>query len=231
LRRSTTPFSSYKEHKMRHVWLRRFIGPLTLLTSIAPPVLAGAALDEANRSFVYQSVPIHPFLVKEFSNWLSDYRPPMVTTVDVAAASDSNRYGVLVVKDATGAWCAEERDDAGKLGGRGAFCYHHVGRLLNGTHVLKTMASSEGSAVFTSLLFVRFGEGKIFWQDKPEPQLRMTVVGSHGLAPGAGDLIKLAGNKVLISVTTSAEAQPTFRELDPGLSSALPVKAAVPPAN
>ena len=214
---------------MRDAWRRRFIGPLILLTSIAAPVLAGPALDDANRSFVYQSVPIHPFLVREFSNWLSDYRPPMVTTVDVAAASESNRYGALVNKNPSGAWCTEERDDGGKLSGRGSFCYHNLGRLQNGAHVLKTMASSEGSAVFTSLLFVRFGEGKIFWEDKSEPQLRMSVVGSHALAPETGDIIKLAGNKVLISVSTSAGADPAFRELDPGLSSPVPVKPATTP--
>jgi hypothetical protein len=225
---------------MRHAWPRKFICPLILLASLATPVLAGAALDEANRSFTYQSLPIHPFLVKEFSNWLSDYRPPMVTTVDVAAASESNRYyGAMVTKNASGAWCAEERDGDGRLSGRGSFCYHTLGRLQNGAHVLKTIDSSEGSGVFSSLIFVRFGEGKIFWQDKVEPQLRMSVVASHALAPGAGDTIKLAGNKVLISVSANSEANagepsesatPTFRELDPGLSSPLPAKSAVSPA-
>lgn len=49
-------------------------------------------LNEINTNFTYKEQPIHPKLIYEFSNWLSDNRPSMVTTVDVIASFGTNEY-------------------------------------------------------------------------------------------------------------------------------------------
>ena len=62
---------------------------------VAGALPAGAAespLAEANSDFTFKSRPIHPGLVREFQNWLSDYRPPITVTVDVGAAFGTNEY-------------------------------------------------------------------------------------------------------------------------------------------
>ena len=46
--------------------------------------------QEATASFTFQGQPIHPFLVREFSNLGSDDQPPVITEVDVAAVFDSD---------------------------------------------------------------------------------------------------------------------------------------------
>lgn len=193
------------------------------LAAATPPAFAGAALDEANRSFTYESRPIHPYLVQEFENWLSDFRPPLTTSVDVAAAADSNEYAAAITAGDGAMHCAAERDADGKLGPRGSFCYRHVGRLQNGAHVLKTVGSSEGSGAFASLVLVRFDEGGIVWEGHIEPQLRMSVVGVQALRPGEGGNLKLSGNKVLISTpadpanptaTRPSGTAPVYQELD-----------------
>lgn len=194
-----------------------------VLALAAPPVLAGAALDEANRAFTFDSRPIHPFLVREFQNWMSDFRPPLTTSVDVAAAADSNEYAGAVTSDPDGTRCAEERGADDQAGARGSFCYRHVGRLQNGAHVLKTVMSSEGSGAFASIVLVRFDEGGIVWQGHVEPQLRMSVIGAQALQQGDGENLKLSGNQVLVSkaadpsnptVTRTSGSAPVYQPLD-----------------
>ena len=49
-------------------------------------------LEQANTTFRYQDNPIHPGLVNAFHNWEADYRPPIVTMVDVGAAYNTNEF-------------------------------------------------------------------------------------------------------------------------------------------
>ena len=62
----------------------------------AGPSSAWSPLVEANNDFTFKGQPIHPGLIREFQNWLSDYRPPITVTLDVGAAYDTNEYSDAV---------------------------------------------------------------------------------------------------------------------------------------
>lgn len=162
------------------------------------PCLAGQQLDEANLKFTYSGKPIHPFVVKEFSNWLSDNRPPMITAVDVAAASDTNKYMDSEIEKRDNWLFAKTEEMDGDVRLYESFGYHWIGRLANGVHVLETGSSGGGSGFFMDLMFVKFSEGEIFWENKKEKQLLMTIVGTYSLGDRYEGDIKINGNKVLI---------------------------------
>lgn len=170
---------------------------LTFLV-ICSPCMAGQQLDEANAKFTYNGKSIHPFIVKEFSNWLSDNRPPMITTVDVAAAFDTNKYQDSKVEKRDNWWFAESEEMDGDIRLYESFGYHWIGRLANGVHVLETGSSGGGSGFFMDLMFVKFSEREIFWENKKEKQLLMTIVGMHSLGDRYEGEIKINGNKVFI---------------------------------
>ena len=138
------------------------------------PCFAGQQIDEANSKFTCRGKPIHPFVVKEFSNWLSDNRPPMITTVDVAAASDTNKYMDSEIEKRDNWLFAKTEVMDGDVRLCESFGYHWIGRLANGVHVLETGSSGGGSGFFMDLMFVKFSEGEIFWENKKEKQLLMT---------------------------------------------------------
>ncbi len=161
------------------------------------PLSASEQLDEANTSFTYQGKPIHPFLVKEFSNWDSDLRPPMVTTVDVAASFNTNKYSQDIQKRDD--WIfAEKKEKDGDFQLYESFDYRRLGRLANGTHVLETGSNGGGSGFFMELIFVKFSEGLIMWSDRTSEQLLMTIVGNYQLGDRYEGKVEVLSDKVLI---------------------------------
>ena len=72
--------------------MKRIILFLVFSFIFVTPLMASNQPEEANAKFTYKGEPIHPFLIEEFSNWPSDNRPPMITTVDMSAAFDTNKY-------------------------------------------------------------------------------------------------------------------------------------------
>ncbi len=168
---------------------------LFLFISISTSLLAKTGqLDEANARFTYKGRPIHPFLIKEFSNWLSDNRPPMVTTVDVAAAYDTNKYQKSSIEKQGDWWVVKKQGkDIGE-----SFGYHWLNKLANGIHVVETGNSGEGSGVFMALVFIKFCEGEIFSEGKREKQLLMSIVGIYSLGDRYKGKIKVYPDKVFI---------------------------------
>jgi predicted butyrate kinase (DUF1464 family) len=178
--------------------MRQFLLFLLILGIFISPCMASQQLDEANTKFTYNGNPIHPFVIREFSNWLSDNRPPMITTVDVAAAFGANKYQDSKVKKRDNWWFAESEGMDGDVRLHESFGYHWIGRLANGAHVLETGSSGGGSGFFMDLMFVKFSEGEIFWENKKEKQLLMTIVGTYSLGDRYEGGIKINGNKVFI---------------------------------
>jgi hypothetical protein len=173
---------------------------LTCLILITTPLMASEALDEANARFAYQGKPIHPFLVQEFSNWMSDRRPPMIATVDVAAAFDTNKYQLDIARQEADWVIAETKPEPGKglLENYALFQYRGLGRMADGTHVLETGANGGGSGMFMDLMFIRFSEGEIMLEGKNEKQLLMSIVGIYSLGDRYGGEVEVLPDKVLI---------------------------------
>lgn len=171
---------------------------LLFLIALITPCMASQQLDEANAKFTYKGKAIHPFLVREFSNWLSDNRPPMITTVDVAAGDDTNKYQHSTIKKREEWWFAEEQEKDGDITLYESFGYHWLGRLANGCHVLEVGSSGGGSGFFMDLMIVKFSEGEILWEGKKEQQLLMSIQGIYSLGDRYEGKIKVYPDKIVI---------------------------------
>lgn len=174
-----------------------FLGLSILSPAWAATSSIEAQLAEADNDFTFKGQPIHPGLIKEFQNWLSDYRPPITVTLDVGAAYDTNEYSdaVTSLSDGGVSISTGNSDDSGER-----FYYKRLGRLDNGVHVLHTMDKAGGTGIFQSLTFVRFRTGRGFDRDgvKPSQRLLMSVVRVYPLVgPDIPD-IRIKGNEVLI---------------------------------
>ncbi|MCK4994299.1 MAG: hypothetical protein KAS13_04540 [Candidatus Omnitrophica bacterium] len=165
---------------------------------IAGTVMASEQLSEVNTKFTYKDSPIHPFLIRQFLNWTSDYRSPILTTVDVSAAFDTNQYQITEIKKQNDWLFSEKEEIDGDIRLYESFHYHWVGKMQNGIHVLETGSSGGGSGFFMDLMFVRFSEDEILWESKKESQLLMSIVGIYSLGDRYDGDIKVYANKVLI---------------------------------
>lgn len=154
----------------------------------------GEALAEADTDFTYKGRPIHPGLIKEFQNWLSDYRPPITVTLDVGAAYDTNEYADAVTPGRDGGVSVLLGD------GGERFTYKRLGRLDSGVHVLLTREKSAGTGIFQSLTFVRFHLGQGFDRDGigPSTRLLMSVVRVYAIVGPKLPDIRITGKGVRI---------------------------------
>lgn len=178
--------------------MKKFLLCLMFFVMFIAPSMASEQLDELNAKFTYKGKPIHPFLVGEFSYRLSDNRLPMVTTVDVSAAFDTNEYQQSDVKKNNDWWFVEHIEKDGDITLYESFDYHWLGKLADGTHVLETGYSGGGSGFFMDLMFIRFSEGGIFWEGKKEKQMLMSIVGTYRLGDRYDGDIKVYPDKVFI---------------------------------
>ncbi|MFH1459442.1 MAG: hypothetical protein ABIG64_03600 [Candidatus Omnitrophota bacterium] len=171
---------------------------LLILVVLVTPVMASEQLTEINTQFTYKDKPIHPFLIRQFSNWCSDYRPPMTKTVDVSAAFDTNQYQLSEIKKRNDWLFSEKVERDGEYRFYESFHYHWLGKMGNNIHVLETGANGGGSGFFMDLMFVRFFEDEIMWEEKKEKQLLMSIIGIYSLGDRYEGDIKVYANKVII---------------------------------
>lgn len=183
--------------------MKKFILASMFFVMLVTPLMASQQLDEANAKFTYKGKPIHPMLINKFSNWMSDNRPPMVTTVDVSASFDTNEYMQSEVKKRDDWWYVEKEEMDKDIRSYESFDYHWCGKLANGIHVLKTGSSGGGSGFFMDLMLVKFSEGEIMWEGKKEKQLLISIVGFYSLGDRYDGNIKVFPDKVLIGASKS----------------------------
>ena len=178
--------------------MKKSLLTLIMFVTLVTPLMASDQIEEANAKFTYKGNPMHPFLVREFSNWLSDYRPPVVTTVDVTAAFDTNKYQQSDIKKRDDWWFVEEEEMDGDIRLYESFDYHWLGKLADDTHVLETGSSGGGSGFFMDLMFIKFSEGEIFWEGKKTKQLLMSIVGTYSLGDRYNGDIKVYPDRVFV---------------------------------
>lgn len=173
---------------------------LFILMGCAIPSMASQQLEEANAKFTYHGRPIHPFLIGEFTGWLSDDRSPMITTVDVAAAFDSNKYPDDEVKGDKNYWSAErtEEDKGAGINLYESYGYTWLGKMADNVHVVELAENGGGSGTFMDLVFFKFSEGEIMREGKKNSQLLMTVVGTFSLGDRYEGEIKVYPDRVFI---------------------------------
>ncbi len=126
-----------------------------------------SCLAEANTSFTYRKNPIHPALIKVFQNSLADYRPPMITSVDIGASYGSNQYSQKIT--------VADRRISTDFEDNSRFAYEYLGKLTNNIHVLLTWDISPGTGVFQNLTFVRFSKQQGYDRDGLKPSIRLIM--------------------------------------------------------
>jgi len=160
--------------------------------------------EAATQDFTYQGEPIHPVLVYEFEGWLSD-GGPITVAVDIVSAHGSDEYyqpDVVIGADNTYAFRPSERE---------YYSYQWLGRLDNGTHVVRTAYSGGGSGVFMSLLFLHINEGIGFTPEgEQQERLVLSISQWYPLGDRVSELIELRGNKVLIGPGERHKEQKTL---------------------
>jgi len=148
------------------VWAFFFAGCATTPphSSDFPPE-ARQALAEANRDFTLEGQPIHPALVHYFEAWLTD-DGPIIVAVDVREGQSSREFSTPVFRNGNEFHSEVPDTDPPEHAG-----YQRIGRLADGTHVLRTFCNTGGSANFEHLLLFRFHleiyhrpEGKADWR-------------------------------------------------------------------
>ncbi len=110
-------------------------------------------LKEANKSFTYNSKPIHPGCVEQFMVNLADSGPPIVRAVDVESCVSSNEF-FMDYKVSEDGYIGYEYEDAGE---KKYFGYKDIGKASGGLHILDTRASGGGTMVAMTVFLTRFG--------------------------------------------------------------------------
>lgn len=138
--------------------------------------VAGENSGASDTGFRFHDKPLHPLLIKEFEPWISDERPPITVEVNVTAAWDSNQYATEFETDSNALVSV-------KLPEGGSYAYRHLGKLSDGTHVLRTFYSGGGSGSFEALLFARFRTSLSYLADgvKQREQVFLRVVRRYPL--------------------------------------------------
>ena len=165
-----------------------------LLAAAAASSFGSRAASGPIGDFAFKGEPIHPKLVEEFEGWLSDDRPPITTAVDVAAAFGTNEYSEAV-----------EPTDAGLVryeGSDGWYGYQHLGRMSDGTHVLRTASNGGGSGIFTNLLFVKLDSDEARTPDgSRHERLLMSVAGRFVLGDRDDGTVAVHGDRVVVGAS------------------------------
>ncbi|MCP4649607.1 MAG: hypothetical protein GY853_05950 [PVC group bacterium] len=169
---------------------------------VTSSIMASEKLSEANNTFTYKNKPIHPFLIREFSNWCSDYCPPITKSVDVSASFGTNQYQSDEIQTRNGWLFAEETEEKEVYTAYEAFYYRWLGVMGDDIHVVETGANGGGTGLYMDLMFLRFSEDEMFWEDKKEKQLILTILGTYSLGDRYGGNIEVYTDKVIIPGST-----------------------------
>jgi hypothetical protein len=122
----------------------------------------------------------------------------MITTVDIKAAYDTNKYQVSDIARRNDWLFYEKTKMDGDIRLYESFGYKWLGKMKNGVHVLETGSSGGGSGFFMDLMLVKFSEGEILWEGKKEKQYLMSIVGTYILGDRYEGDIKVYPDRVLI---------------------------------
>lgn len=172
------------------------------------------ALIEANDKFTFMGKPIHPGIIGEFINFVSDGGASIINTIDISSAMGTNEYyhPVKIVKTAPHDESKSVYpDDDSKFDiqyrittKENSIGYVWLGKLKNGLHVVylsESFRPSGGTMVREFLIFVTFEVGQSYKPDgKLHNQLLMSIKRKYPLGDRPYPMIKVFkdSNKVII---------------------------------
>ena len=113
------------------------------------------AITKAIETFKFNGEWIHPKLIKEFCPWESDYVIPLINSLDVSAATDTNRYFGKITYLKDDKLKPSFTEENGSI-----ISYEWIGKLKNGMHIILYKESGSGSMVSTNLLVFLLKKGR-----------------------------------------------------------------------
>jgi hypothetical protein len=150
-------------------------------------------INLAIKTFKYKDQWINPLIVKEFLPWMSDHDLPLITSIDVGAATDTNRY-FGAVKSANNNASAKTNDGS-------TITYEWMGQLKNGMHVLLINESGGGTMIATSLAIFKLHSGQAINQDeKKYHQLVLEIQRILTLGDRAQSIVSISGNNIDVDI-------------------------------
>jgi hypothetical protein len=185
-------------------WLAITLPALAWTGTLTPEMI-----KSTEETFRFNGKPIHPGLIRQFEGWLSDPGTPIVVTVDVAAAADTNQYSDADVSvDKNGIVSITENYRS--------YGYQYVGRLANGLEVVHTWSSGrQGSAVMQNLFLLRFTEGTGWTADgKPYPRLLLNCERAYPLGDRTGVTATLDKDKIRLKIRAFPSGKTSEKVLD-----------------
>lgn len=181
--------------------MRRLALIVATFIVLAAPALAAGPLDELRRAFTLDGKPVPPEVFRDFGDADLGDSLPSVTTIDVKAAIESNRYGFPIAR--RGAWVTQSRPASGSLAGAEETSYRFIGATKSGLLIVIAAYSGGGTGVFTTLHVLDLslaagldGEGRRYGR-VDLTLLRSVVLGDRweGKATIAGDVVRIATTK------------------------------------
>lgn len=162
---------------------------LMMLLAAEPVDLSAAERSRAIESFKVRGTWIQPDVVETFLPWLSDHDRPIIRSIDLAAALETNRFVADVKQHASGA--SVDRGDQGFVE------YEWLGRTQGGLHVLLIRLATGGSGVFSSLGVFRLADAEsVDASGKPYRSLMLSIVRWVSLGDRVTPKLVIKGNVV-----------------------------------
>ncbi|MGZ3695478.1 MAG: hypothetical protein ACXWQO_15310 [Bdellovibrionota bacterium] len=189
-----------------------------LLLALSSSAIAGkfqeptdSEIKSALETFKFRGAWILPSIIHEFLPLESDYTLPLVTAIDVGAATGTNRFfgEVSLQKGKGGVEEPSHKTSEGET-----IRYRYVGKLKNGLHVLEAWSSGSGSLVATDLLVFGLRENSAFdEQGKTYKQLllelkRIVTLGDRAIAE-----IRLNGNEIEVNTEFNNNRKPEQKKI------------------
>jgi hypothetical protein len=177
--------------------LRHSVAVLSMIGALAaaPTAFAGAPLDEARSAFTVEGKPIPPEIFDDLGDSDLSDADSILVTVDVRAATGSNRYADPITK--YGRWVKQVKANDKTLNGHEETAYEFIGGTRNGLLVVVTSYNGGGTGVFYTLHVLDLAlvpafdaNGRIY------QRLNLTVLRSVALGDGWDGAVTISDNMV-----------------------------------
>ena len=161
----------------------------------------GELLPEWETNFKFNGKPIHPAIIHQFEGWLSD-GGPIVVAVDVAAAEGTNQYEIPVDVYQKFVSCSLPNTDPEE-----SYGYRWVGRMADGTHVVRGTLITGGTGKFETLFFFRFSvdDGYAVHGQSRQQRVVLNITGWHSLGDRADPTVTIVDDHVDVIPQSESE--------------------------
>ena len=153
---------------------------------------SGERLPEWETNFTFNGKPIHPAIIHAFEGWISD-AGPIVVAIDVASAEGTNQYAIPVYRYQDFVGCKLPDTDPEE-----SYGYRWVGRMADGTHVVRGTLITGGTGKFETLFFFRFSvdNGYAVPDQSRKQRMILNVTGWHSLGDRADPTVTIVDDHV-----------------------------------